>query len=245
MSARTLVVAHRACPREGAENSLAGIARAHASDADLVEVDVRVTLDGVPVLLHDRTLWRAARRPWPVRLAPARAVCRTRLRGTTETVPSLAAALDALSPGLGLALDVKHPSGVPAVLAAVRASGIAAGIQIWSAHARALRRVARDAPGTPTVLLRDVQSPRALRKFLDDAVDVGARGISAHWSVVSPALLDRAHARGLVVFSWCERLEDHESKAGLDLDGLVTEWPVRARAALDALPARPSVEAHG
>lgn len=51
---RPLVIAHRTCPRDAPENSLEGIARATELGADVVEVDVRRTADGVPVLVHDR-----------------------------------------------------------------------------------------------------------------------------------------------------------------------------------------------
>ncbi|MDH3707216.1 MAG: glycerophosphodiester phosphodiesterase, partial [Acidimicrobiia bacterium] len=46
---RPTVIAHRTCPLDGPENSLAGIATARELGADLVEIDVRRTADGVPV----------------------------------------------------------------------------------------------------------------------------------------------------------------------------------------------------
>ena len=91
-----IVVAHRACPRYAAENSIDGIRKARELGADAVEIDVRRTLDGVPILMHDRTAWRTARCPWPVRLMPSGWVRRLRLRGSGAPVPTLRAALAAL-----------------------------------------------------------------------------------------------------------------------------------------------------
>lgn len=54
---RPLIVSHRGlAPAVRHENTIASVEAAFASGADAVEVDVRVTADGVPVLHHDRTL---------------------------------------------------------------------------------------------------------------------------------------------------------------------------------------------
>jgi glycerophosphoryl diester phosphodiesterase len=47
------------------ENSAASFALAQKSGADEIELDVRVTGDGVPIVLHDRTLKRLAAEPGP------------------------------------------------------------------------------------------------------------------------------------------------------------------------------------
>ena len=52
------VVAHRGDPYRVRENTLPSIASALERGADAVEIDVRTTRDGVPVLLHDDTLKR-------------------------------------------------------------------------------------------------------------------------------------------------------------------------------------------
>ena len=53
-----LAVAHRGDPYVHRENTLASVRSALRKGADAVEVDVRLTRDGVPVLLHDATLKR-------------------------------------------------------------------------------------------------------------------------------------------------------------------------------------------
>lgn len=56
---RVFVVAHRGCWGERVpENSLASIARCIEIGADMVEIDVAVTRDGVAILMHDETLDR-------------------------------------------------------------------------------------------------------------------------------------------------------------------------------------------
>src|SRR4249919_2732515 len=51
--ARSLVVAHRGASAIEAENTLPAFERAIAAGADAVEFDVRVTADGVAVVMHD------------------------------------------------------------------------------------------------------------------------------------------------------------------------------------------------
>ena len=52
------LVAHRGYPRHYPENSLIGVETAIHAGARFVEIDVQLTRDQVPVLLHDRTLER-------------------------------------------------------------------------------------------------------------------------------------------------------------------------------------------
>nr|WP_111551596.1 glycerophosphodiester phosphodiesterase [Kitasatospora sp. SolWspMP-SS2h] len=58
LKSRVRAVAHRGDPYLHRENTLPAVSAALAAGADAVEVDVQLTRDGVPVLLHDRTLER-------------------------------------------------------------------------------------------------------------------------------------------------------------------------------------------
>lgn len=55
------ITAHRGASSEAPENTIAAIALAVEEGADYVEIDVRRTADGVPVLLHDEALFRTTR----------------------------------------------------------------------------------------------------------------------------------------------------------------------------------------
>ncbi len=52
------VIGHRGAAAVAPENTLAGVKAAHAASAAWVEVDVKLSRDGVPFLLHDPTLKR-------------------------------------------------------------------------------------------------------------------------------------------------------------------------------------------
>ncbi|MEU0967937.1 glycerophosphodiester phosphodiesterase [Streptomyces sp. NPDC005917] len=84
-------VAHRGDPYRFRENTSASLRSALQRGADAVEIDVRLTRDGVPVLLHDETLnrlWEHDR--------PLSALSADEVRGLTAGgVPTLAEALAA------------------------------------------------------------------------------------------------------------------------------------------------------
>lgn len=53
-----LVIAHRGARGEKPENSIAALRAGIASGADMMEFDIRVTRDGVPILAHDYLMYR-------------------------------------------------------------------------------------------------------------------------------------------------------------------------------------------
>lgn len=226
-----LVIAHRTCPRDAPENSLAGIRHAARAGADAVEVDVRLTSDGVPVLHHDAGLLRMTFLPLPVRLTRAAWATRLRLRGGRERVPTFVEALQLLEalPGLRMAVDVKDPRAHGKTLEAVRDVGMLDRVLLWSQHRPCVEYFAEHCPGSEVALLRDTADVASTIRLFDEAVALGARAVSIHWSMVDAAVLGEANARRLAVYSWCKKVADFPAKARLPLAGVVTDWPGATR----------------
>src|SRR3954470_6711246 len=76
-----LLIAHRGAPTQSTENTLRSILIAQRRKADGVEFDVRSTRDGVPVLLHDKTLQRLWGRPEAIDQVNLAEVRRLEVRG--------------------------------------------------------------------------------------------------------------------------------------------------------------------
>lgn len=228
---RPLVIAHRACPRHAPENSLAGIRRAADLGADAVEVDVRLTLDGVPVLLHDWSLRRTTGRRGPVWLRSSARVGQLAI-GDGERVPTFAAALDALPPGLRMAIDVKVPRAIHPVLDEVRNQQADARVMIWSRHPSVVRFSADRRPGIESTLLRDTRTAWGRRALLRAARRCGAHGISPGWDAITPDFVARVRDQGLVCYAWCRTPDPPRATLAL-LDGVVTDWPDEIRRLVD------------
>lgn len=119
-----MVVAHRACWRGGApENSVAAIDACAAIGVDMIEIDVTLTRDGVPILLHDPSLDRMTDGRGFARDHDLAEIKRLRLRAgggggdaplTDQPVPTLAEALQAARGRFLINLDVKGEAYGPA-----------------------------------------------------------------------------------------------------------------------------------
>jgi glycerophosphoryl diester phosphodiesterase len=239
-----LVIAHRACPRHAAENSISGIRRADELGADMVEVDVRGTRERERILMHDRSTRRTAGGVWIVSRTSLARIRSLRLkraeeRGASGPPPLLREALAAVGTRMGIALEIKDARIASAALADVREAGIADRTLLWSYSERVVGRLLRDAPEIEVSLLRDTRTHRQHRRFLDDAVALGAQGLSISWEAVDRDFAGAVRARGLRLYSMSAAVRPDPQTASL-LDGVITDWPAEARAALTGVGRAPS-----
>ncbi|MHC5231951.1 glycerophosphodiester phosphodiesterase family protein [Brucella sp. LJL56] len=110
------IIGHRGGRNLWAENSLAGFRNLLALDVDAVELDVHLSSDGVPVVIHDPLLDRTTNGRGPVQAQSAEALGQIVLNDSRgETIPTLAAVLDIFAPTrLELELEIKiDERGVP------------------------------------------------------------------------------------------------------------------------------------
>lgn len=105
----TAIASHRGGAFLWPENSLLAFRKALALPAEQLELDVHLSADGIPVVIHDATLERTTDATGPVRARTAAELAACRLKGTGgEGVPTLAeaAALTAAA-GRILRLEIK------------------------------------------------------------------------------------------------------------------------------------------
>ncbi|MGW3019900.1 glycerophosphodiester phosphodiesterase [Streptomyces longwoodensis] len=188
-------VAHRGDPYRFRENTLDSLRSALRLGADAVEVDVRLTRDGVPVLLHDDTLnrlWEHDR--------PLRALSAAEVRGVTGgRVPTLAEAL-AATDGSRVMLDLPGTREVRAarrVVDAVREAGAQDRV-CYCADAEAMLAVRGADPSAEIALTCTSLAPP--RPALLDAVR--PRWLNYRWALVDRALAARVHRSGLLLSVW-------------------------------------------
>jgi|SRR5579884_536198 len=231
---RPLIIAHRAVSPGFPENSIAAIVHAAAAGADLVELDVHRSLEGVPFLIHDPLLGRVTTGYGPIRLFPAALLRRARVRQNREPLPTLAAALDALPPELGVGLHLKTLGALRAVLRLVEERNLAQRTWLWLPRARAARYVVAHAPAIRVTLLNDYARRASTRqRYFRRAAAVGATAVSIDWSVVGAGVIAAAHAHGLQVFSVNRNPALIPAAIQAGLDGIITADPAAARAAVE------------
>jgi glycerophosphoryl diester phosphodiesterase len=190
-----LRLAHRGDWRVAPENSLAALGAAmRVPGCDGVEFDVRLSRDGVPVLLHDATLARVQQRPERVDALTAAELA-------AAGIPRLDEALAEL-PGAWLDVELKGDHG-DATAAALRAArGAAPGDAVVSSFEPSALVAMRDRlPGWGRWLNAEDLAPATLSL----AVGLGCRGVSALWPAITPARMRAAAAAGLEVAAWTVR----------------------------------------
>ncbi|WP_336322830.1 glycerophosphodiester phosphodiesterase [Streptomyces lavendofoliae] len=188
-------VGHRGDPYRVRENTLASLRSAFARGADAVEIDVRLTRDGVPVLLHDDSL----KRLWGVDL-PLERVTLDRLRALTgpEGVPTLGEALEAVGDRrVMIDLPGATERSVGAIVGTVHECG--AGDRVYYCSSAAAMLLVRAAdPAAEIALTWTTLAPP--RRVLLDAV--APRWLNYRFGLVGRALADRVHRDGLLISAW-------------------------------------------
>lgn len=110
---RPLIIVHRGDWSHAPENSLSAIRAARAYD--MVEIDVRLSSDCVPIVMHDESTLRTAGTDLKVADSTAAELSALTLLGSEDRIPLLSEALTAGGPDLLFDLDVKDESELEAV----------------------------------------------------------------------------------------------------------------------------------
>ncbi|WP_327679699.1 glycerophosphodiester phosphodiesterase [Streptomyces sp. NBC_00467] len=188
------VVGHRGDPYRVRENTLPSLRSAVTRGADAVEIDVRLTRDGVPVLLHDATLKRLWGHDRPLsRLTRAQVEELTR-----GGVPTLRDALLGVGAHrLMIDLPGATEESVRAVVGLVRECGAAERVY-YCAGPVAMLAVRNEDPAAEIALTWT--SPAPPRPVLIDAVR--PRFLNYRFGLVGQELAERVHKDGMLISAW-------------------------------------------
>ncbi|MFJ5639464.1 glycerophosphodiester phosphodiesterase [Streptomyces sp. NPDC093223] len=188
-------VAHRGDPYRIRENTSASLRSALRHGADAVEIDVRLTRDGVPVLLHDETL----KRLWAVD-RPLSALSAEEVRGLTDGgVPTLAEALAATADSRVM-IDLPGGPGeraVARIVAVARECGAADRVY-YTGDAAAMLAVRAADHAAEIALTRTTSAP--VRPALLDVIR--PRYLNFRFTLLDHALVEHVHHAGHLVSCW-------------------------------------------
>jgi glycerophosphoryl diester phosphodiesterase len=253
------VIGHRGSAGEAPENTLLSFERALADGAAILESDVHLTRDGVPVLIHDDVvdrntdgsgrvaefaLDRLRRLDAGYRFTSDRGRSHPH-RGRGLRIPTLQEALEAF-PGARFNLELKEncPGIVERSVEAVTRAGrealtlLTAADDAMMADLRAhLQAVA--VPIAQGACAKDVlefigsaveaRAPKAGPMALQVPADFGGRPL------VTRGFVEHAHAHGLFVHVWTiDDAGEMRDLLELGVDGIVTNFPARLAAVIEA-----------
>jgi glycerophosphoryl diester phosphodiesterase len=236
-------MAHRGASQGAPENTLAAFRQAVEVGADGVELDVRLTVDGVPVVLHDARVDATTDGAGLVAEMPLAQV-RELDAGSWfdpafagEGVPTLTEALDFLAPHLVVNIEVKpapRDAGVEeGVAKVVRHVGVEDRVWFSSFKPYALYRLRQLLPEVPSGLLYSPLTPvtRLLAPFTPH------EALHPHHAMVGAGGVRWAHRRGLRVAAWTvDDVERGSRLAAWGVDAIITNDPERLLQTVGAGP---------
>jgi glycerophosphoryl diester phosphodiesterase len=215
----TAVFAHRGCTEGFTENTLDAFAEARRAGADGVELDVRLTADGGLAVHHDADI-------------PGLGVIATLgVADLPAHVPLLADVL-AVCEGMVVNVEIKNAPQDPGwdaseavaalTAAAIEEAGWTDRVIVSSFQATTLRAVlAADGRLALGALWGFAAEPGP---SFDEAVAAGFRAVHPFVAMVTPELVERAHAAGLAVNVWTVNApEDLRAMVGLGVDAVITD----------------------
>lgn len=218
-----LIVGHRGARALEPENTLRALRRGMAC-ADLVEVDLRLTRDGIPVAIHDATVDRTTDGTGSVKDYTIEELTKFDA-GAGERIPTLREVLDLLRGEAGLIVEIKEP-GTEAIIVSAIMDRMQERLFLVSFYPESVAMAKRLLPGAQAGLIYSGET--------DDPVEL-ARAVDAdvvlpRWDRVSRETVERAHSAGLLVVPWVLNAEDEFGEAvRLGVDGFATDDPCAAR----------------
>ena len=237
-----LIIGHRGASAVAPENTMAAFREAIAVGADGIEFDVRLTRDGVPVVIHDRDLRRTGGLPQRVADLTSLELAKIDVGSwfarsfANETVPGLAELFTLFqSNNLKLYLEMKCDS--PAEYAPL-AQACCRVIEEYDFKDRvviecfqlpALRMVREDIK-TVALFEPSISTPSVLsdQSIINKAKDVGAVALALHHRLARKSLVEKAKDAGMHVAVWT--VDDPawiERARTIGIDALITNDPAK------------------
>lgn len=242
-----LAIAHRGASAYAFDNTLRAFQVAHELGADMWEVDVRLTADGIPVAFHDADLKKACNIDRPVSELTARELqdltsAAGRSAPLFAEVASLAASL-----GAGIYLDAKEADAASRAVDILLAQGNDRCIVGANTPDYCAELLERGSPYPVSILVGLNKDPFAI------ADACGAEIIHPCWEragdrpdkLLDKRFFDEAGKRGLPVVTWHEeRPEVVDALVGLPVLGICSDQPEMVSRYRSPRPNHPEIVCH-
>ena len=214
------VIGHRGAAAHAPENTFAAFDHGIEMGCDGVETDLRMTRDGVMVLMHDATVDRTtdgsgavSELTWAeVRALDAASKFRDGSHAFgTQRVPRLDEFLDRYGARTRYRLEIKQRGVEDAALRAVRARSLMPYAVFTSFSLDSVKAVRRAAPEAQVAYLSN--DPTFDESVIQKAVDAGANEVAPRAERATAAAVQRAQDAGLRVWAWGVRDKETLARA--------------------------------
>ncbi|MEN3027646.1 MAG: glycerophosphodiester phosphodiesterase [Aquificaceae bacterium] len=225
LSKRALI-GHRGLPARELENTLRSIQKAMEAGADIVEVDIQRTKDGVLVLSHDENLKRTFGVDLNIREAFWEELRKVSKNG--YSLARLEEALELVKGRVGMFLEVKHREDATPVLELVEGMGAREWVAVISFHPEALEAL----KGRVITGLVYAKPPG----FIPEAKKMGCSIVLPKYALATQKAVDFAHRLKLSVVAWTVN-EPERAKELFErgVDGVATDNVEELKTALKVL----------
>ncbi len=193
--------------------------------ADFVEIDIHLTKDGIPVVMHDATLERTTDGSGPVSEKTLLEIQQFDA-GDGHPIPTLQDVCDICLPSCGIVTELKEPGSEEAICTILREYDPDP-LWIISFHPESILVEKRLLPRVKTGLICSIDCEDPLSPVLC----AGADAILPRTDNVTPEMVAEAHRQGLsVIIRTLNTPEAYLKAAASGADGWVTDDPCGLRA---------------
>lgn len=221
------IVGHRGAAGEARENTLASFRRGLAAGADMIELDIQMTLDEVLICFHDWTLERLAGRAEAVEEEISDVVTEITIAPDGSRIPTLSEALALLPETFPVNIELKRRSA-PGGTFARKLLGVLDGrgqVLVSSFDWELLHELRTVAPGLPLAPIERHQP----KELLAAGKQLRAFSLHCHRRLVTRHFIERAAAEGFdrVLTYTVNELHDAETLIEAGVSGLFTDLPTK------------------
>lgn len=240
----TKVWAHRGASGYAPENTIAAFRKAVQMKADGVELDIQLSKDGEPVVIHDETVDRVSDREGFVRDFTLNELRKIDVSLPVpgfgfERIPTLAEVLEELKP-TGMMINIECKTGIffypgleEKMIKLVQDMHMTDRIWCSSFNHESVRKVQRLCPEMKTgFLISDV-----IIDVADYTAKNGAMALHpALYHMQDEELIGKCKRNGLAVHVWTvNKRQDMRTLCKAGVDAIITNYPDIARNVVDAL----------
>ncbi|MBU1166845.1 hypothetical protein KKC60_00355 [Patescibacteria group bacterium] len=215
------VIAHRGAPVYHLENTISTFRRALKLGVDMIELDIQVTKDGIPIVIHDNTVDRVTEASGLVRHFNLKDI--RMFKVGQDTIPTVEEVVVNFKDKIDLLLDIKTIDAVDPLKKIIKQYGLKDKILISSFRKNVIRSFEEWDSMIKTGLLCWRVTDAKVKFALDNNVEF----IHPYHLFLSKGKIADLHERGLGVNVWTV---DYAwgIKRSLDnkVDGIITNRPV-------------------